>query len=128
MDKIPLLTVLIFFVSSFFVVAIPLLRVTLTFDTRSKPNSQHWSVANSQVEIFHQGAGESFRGRMVDICESRATLKVGRRLEPDSLIFVEARRFGLAGTARVRRCGPQGLSFLADVEFRGPMMKTLKLV
>jgi hypothetical protein len=82
----------------------------------------------TRLEICWQdqdGCSRTIRGRAVDISEFGASMKCFRPLPAEAVVFVEARRYNLAGPALVRRCERRGLRYQIGLEFTSPWMRRL---
>ncbi|PYT31173.1 MAG: hypothetical protein DMG57_06090 [Acidobacteria bacterium] len=68
------------------------------------------------------GSSHSARARVVDMNGTGALIKCNVAIAPGSYVYIQARELSLMGSAYVRHCTSDFLSYRIGLQFTGPLM------
>jgi hypothetical protein len=80
--------------------------------------------AGCRISIVWQersGSSRSARARVVDMNGTGALIKCNVAIAPGSHVYIQARELSLMGSAYVRHCTPDFLSYSIGLQFAGPL-------
>jgi hypothetical protein len=76
----------------------------------------------SMVWQERPGSSQSARARVVDMNGTGVLIKCSVAIAPGSYVYIQARELALMGSAYVRHCTADFLSYSIGLQFNGPLM------
>lgn len=76
----------------------------------------------SMVWRESRGKSQSARARVLDMSGTGVLIKCNVAIEPGSYVYIQAKELSLMGSAYVRHCTSDFLSYSIGLQFTGPLM------